>query len=200
MRRQIGDCWLRDWREEDAPALARYADNRKIWSSLRDAFPHPYRLEHAGEFIRRVSAAAPRTVFAIATESEAVGSIGLMPGQDVHRYTAELGYWLAEPYWGRGIVTAAVRAMVEYGFAGAGPAPDLRRALRRQRGLGAGAGKGGFHPGGPAAGQRLQGREDPGSAALRDRQHRQRRQVGDGLPADRGGRGQAEQPFRPPPG
>jgi ribosomal-protein-alanine N-acetyltransferase len=116
MRGQIGDCWLRDWREEDAPALARYADNRQIWSNLRDAFPHPYRPEHAGEFIRRVSAASPRTVFAIATDSEAIGSIGLMPGQDVHRYTAELGYWLALPYWGRGIVTAAVRAMVEYGF------------------------------------------------------------------------------------
>jgi ribosomal-protein-alanine N-acetyltransferase len=55
-------------------------------------------------------------VFAIATGTEAVGSIGLMLGQDVHRYTAELGYWLAEPYWGRGIVTLAVLAMVEYAF------------------------------------------------------------------------------------
>lgn len=116
MHRPIGEFWLRDWQEEDVPALACYANNRKIWSNLRDAFPHPYRPEHAGEFIGRVNAASPRTVFAIATESEAVGSIGLMPGQDVHRYTAELGYWLAEPYWGRGIVTGAVRAMVEYGF------------------------------------------------------------------------------------
>jgi RimJ/RimL family protein N-acetyltransferase len=178
MRRQIGDCWLRDWREEDAPALARYADNRKIWSSLRDAFPHPYRLEHAGEFIRRVSAAAPRTVFAIATESEAVGSIGLMPGQDVHRFTAELGYWLAEPYWGRGIVTAAVRAMVEYGFA--------ELALRRIYAE-------------PYAGNAASVRVLE-KAGLSIEAAGQRRQVGDGLPADRGGRGQAEQPFRPPPG
>jgi ribosomal-protein-alanine N-acetyltransferase len=116
MNRQLGEYFLRDWREEDAPSLARYADNRKIWRCLRDLFPHPYRLEHATEFIRRTSAAAPRTVFAIATQTEAIGSIGLSLGQDVHRYTAELGYWLAEPWWGRGIMTLAVRAMVEYAF------------------------------------------------------------------------------------
>jgi RimJ/RimL family protein N-acetyltransferase len=116
MQRQIGECILRDWREEDAPALARYADNRRIWLNLRDLFPHPYRLEHAREFIRRVGGLQPRTVFALATPREAIGSIGLSPGQDVHRYTAELGYWLAEPYWGRGIVTLAARAMGEYAF------------------------------------------------------------------------------------
>jgi ribosomal-protein-alanine N-acetyltransferase len=116
MNRQLGEYLLRDWREEDAPSVARYADNRKIWRCLRDLFPHPYRIEHAVEFIRRANAASPRTVFAIATRSEAIGSIGLSPGQDVHRYTAELGYWLAEPWWGRGITTLAVRAMVEYAF------------------------------------------------------------------------------------
>jgi ribosomal-protein-alanine N-acetyltransferase len=116
MNRQFGEYLLRDWREEDAPALVKYADNRKIWSCLRDLFPHPYRLEDARQFIRRTSAAAPRTVFAIASQTEAIGSIGLALGQDVHRYTAELGYWLAEPYWGRGIMTQAVRAMSEYAF------------------------------------------------------------------------------------
>ena len=116
MDRQLGECILRDWREEDAPAVARYADNRKVWLCLRDRFPHPYRLEHAQEFIRRARAAAPPTLFAITTPTEAIGSIGLSLGQDVHRYTAELGYWLAEPYWGRGIVTRAVQAMVEYAF------------------------------------------------------------------------------------
>ena len=116
MDRQLGEFVLRDWREQDAPSLARYADNRKIWHCLRDLFPHPYRLEHAREFIRRAGAAEPRTVFAIATQTEAIGSIGLSLGQDVHRYTAELGYWLAEPYWGRGIATRAVQAMVEYAF------------------------------------------------------------------------------------
>ena len=116
MKLSIGECWLRDWEELDAPALAVHADNRRIWSNLRDQFPHPYRLEHAREFIRRAAEASPRTIFAIATDSEAIGSIGLMPGRDVHRFTAELGYWLAEPYWGRGIVTMAVKALVQYAF------------------------------------------------------------------------------------
>jgi ribosomal-protein-alanine N-acetyltransferase len=116
MRRRIGEYWLRDWEEDDAPALAGYADNRRIWSNLRDQFPHPYRLEHARQFIRRAAESSPRTVFAIATEREAIGSIGLMLGKDVHRFTAELGYWLAEPYWGRGIATRAVQAMVRFAF------------------------------------------------------------------------------------
>jgi len=116
MQIRIGACWLREWRVQDAPALARYADNRRIWLALRDAFPHPYRLEHAREFIRRAGQADPQTLFAIATDGEAIGSIGLTPGRDVHRYTAELGYWLAEPYWGRGIVTRAVQALVGYAF------------------------------------------------------------------------------------
>jgi RimJ/RimL family protein N-acetyltransferase len=116
MDRQLGGYLLRGWREGDAPSLARYADNRSIWLNLRDLFPHPYRLEHAQEYIRRTRAAAPRTVFAIATPEEAIGSIGLAIGQDVHRYTAELGHWPAEPWWGRGIMTQAVRAMVEYAF------------------------------------------------------------------------------------
>jgi len=65
----------------------------------------------------QVTAADPRTVFAIASPTEAIGSIGLMLGADVHRFTAELGYWLAEPFWGQGIMTRAVQAMVEFAFA-----------------------------------------------------------------------------------
>jgi ribosomal-protein-alanine N-acetyltransferase len=116
MKCPLGEYLLRDWQEDDASALAKYADNPKIWCCLRDAFPHPYHLEHAREFIRRVNAAEPRGVFAIATETEAIGSIGLTLGHDVHRYTAELGYWLAEPFWGRGIMTRAVKAMAYFGF------------------------------------------------------------------------------------
>jgi ribosomal-protein-alanine N-acetyltransferase len=113
---EFGDTLLRDWQPEDAPALAGYADNVKIWANLRDAFPRPYTLKDARAFIARVNAARPQTVFAIATRSEAIGSIGLMPGRDVHRYTAELGYWLAEPFWGLGIMTRAVEALVDYAF------------------------------------------------------------------------------------
>ena len=114
MYREIGKYIIRNWQIEDAPSIAKYANNRKIWMNLRDAFPHPYRLQDAESFILRAIEADPKTVFAIATQSEAIGSIGLMPGKDVHRYAAEIGYWLAEPFWGKGIMTLAVKSLTAY--------------------------------------------------------------------------------------
>jgi ribosomal-protein-alanine N-acetyltransferase len=114
MHRIIGEYIIRDWRMEDAPSIAKYANNRKIWINLRDAFPYPYSLQDAESFISRIIETDSITVFAIATQSEAIGSIGLMVGKDVHRYTAEMGYWLAEPFWGKGIMTQAVKSMTSY--------------------------------------------------------------------------------------
>ena len=108
MYQKIDEYILRDWQIEDAKSISIYANNRKIWQNLRDGFPHPYSAKDAEAFIATVNKATPRTVFAIATESEAIGSIGLMLGRDVHRFTAELGYFLAEPFWGKGIMTKAV--------------------------------------------------------------------------------------------
>lgn len=105
---------MRDWQMADAPSIAKYANNRKIWMSLRDAFPHPYKIQDAEAFISRVLEATPTTVFAVATESEAIGSIGVVPGKDVHRHTAEMGYWLAEPFWGKSIMTEAVKCVTAY--------------------------------------------------------------------------------------
>ena len=82
--------------------------------NLRDSFPHPYGIQDAESFISSIIETGPATVFAIANQSEAIGSIGLMPGKHVHRYTVELGYWLAEPYWGKGIMTQAVQSLSEY--------------------------------------------------------------------------------------
>lgn len=114
MDRRIGEYIIRDWRLEDAPSVAKYADNRNIWINLRDAFPHPYSLQDAESFLTRVIESNPRTVFAIATKIESIGSIGLMVGKDVHRFTAEIGYWLAEPFWGKGIMTEAVKTLTAY--------------------------------------------------------------------------------------
>jgi RimJ/RimL family protein N-acetyltransferase len=111
---KIGTYILRDWQKADAPSIAKYANNRKIWLNLRDAFPHPYRLQDAEAFIDSVMNSAPMTVFALATPQEAIGSIGLMVGKDVHRYTAELGYWLGEPFWGKGIMPLAVVRLTAY--------------------------------------------------------------------------------------
>lgn len=101
---------------DDVPSLVKYADNRKIWQNLRDGFPHPYTVSDAENFITRVNSSDPRTAFAIATDSEAIGSIGMLPGVDVHRFTAEMGYWIAEPFWGKGIMTEAVRLFIEWAF------------------------------------------------------------------------------------
>ncbi len=91
--------------------VAKYANNRNIWLNLRDGFPHPYSIDDANKFIANALAKKPETSFAIASHKEAIGSIGLTIGKDVHRYTAELGYWLAEPFWGQGIMTEAVRLL-----------------------------------------------------------------------------------------
>lgn len=114
---EIGNYVIRNWRKEDAASIVKYASNRKIWINLRDAFPHPYTRTDAEAFLFRARQMQPESYFAIASGSEAIGSIGLTAGIDVHRFTAELGYWLAEPFWGNGIMTAAVRALSEYAFA-----------------------------------------------------------------------------------
>jgi ribosomal-protein-alanine N-acetyltransferase len=105
---------IRPWHEDDVESLARYANNRKIWLNVRDGFPHPYTEDNARAYIADVQQQQPMTVFAIATPTEAIGSIGIGLNQDVHRLTAELGYWLAEPYWGRGIVSEGVAAFCRY--------------------------------------------------------------------------------------
>jgi RimJ/RimL family protein N-acetyltransferase len=107
---------IRSWELGDAPSLAKYANNINIWRNLRNEFPNPYTLPEAKDFLAKITAQKPETVFAIATPEEAIGGIGLIIGSDIHRYTAELGYWLAEPFWNRGIMTEAVKLITGYAF------------------------------------------------------------------------------------
>ena len=116
MRLELAECTIRSWQLEDVPSLAKHANNRNVWLMLRDRMPHPYTLAHAVEHVRERLEEPDRPMFCIDVGGEAVGGIGLHPGNDVARFNAELGYWLAEPFWGRGIMTAAVRALVRYGF------------------------------------------------------------------------------------
>ncbi len=92
---------IRQWRNHDADALVKYANNRNVWINMRDAFPHPYTIADAAAFLEMVGLQTPTTFFAIATHEEAIGGIGVSLNQDVHRLTAEMGYWLAEPFWGK---------------------------------------------------------------------------------------------------
>jgi RimJ/RimL family protein N-acetyltransferase len=107
---------LRPWKDEDAQSLVRHANNEKIAMNLRDGFPHPYTLRDARSWIKMVQENRKDPVFAIDIESEACGGIGLHGGQDVYRFNAEIGYWLSEHHWGKGIVSEAVRIMVRHGF------------------------------------------------------------------------------------
>lgn len=113
-----GPCRLRLWRRSDKASLIKHANNHKIWQTVRDLFPHPYRDADAEVFLaRRIGGETKEKLFAIDIEGEAVGGIGLHPRVDVERYSAELGYWLGEAFWNRGIATAAVIALCRHAFA-----------------------------------------------------------------------------------
>ena len=107
---------IRSWQLGDAPSLARHANNRKIWLQVRDRFPYPYTLEAAEHWVTLAPAADPETQFAMEVDGEAAGGIGVFLQQDVERYSAEIGYWLGEAHWNRGITTAAVRRFTDYAF------------------------------------------------------------------------------------
>jgi RimJ/RimL family protein N-acetyltransferase len=111
---RLNTCTVRSWETNDIESLALHANNEKIWMNLRDAFPHPYTKQHAREFIRAIRQRSPETTFAIAVGEEAVGSIGFVLHPDVERVSAEIGYWLAEPFWGLGITTDALRAVTDH--------------------------------------------------------------------------------------
>ncbi len=109
-----GGLTIRSYRPDDAEALVRYANNRNVSRHLRDRFPHPYTPRAADGWLRHVAAQDPETSFAIATAEELIGGIGLELGDDVYRRSAEIGFWLGEPYWGRGIATAVVSAFTAW--------------------------------------------------------------------------------------
>ena len=109
---------LRRWQPDDAESLAENANNIKIYNNLRDALPHPYSLEDARRFIEAtLKKGLPTTNFAITVDKKAVGSIGIVVQEDVQRISAEMGYWLGENYWGRGIMSRVIKQMTDYVFA-----------------------------------------------------------------------------------
>ena len=112
---------IRSWSMGDVPALVKYADNRNVSQRMRDAFPYPYTTADANAFLGIVARQNPVTFFAVATSDEAIGGIGITRNADVHRLTAEMGYWLAEPYWGQGIMTETARAFSDFAFGAFGP-------------------------------------------------------------------------------
>jgi RimJ/RimL family protein N-acetyltransferase len=111
MNLDCGSSIVREWRDDDRDALLRFANNRRVWRNLKDRFPHPYGEAQAEAWLALGRAHPERTSWAIAVDGLAVGGIGLVPGEDIHARSAHIGYWLGEPYWGRGIMTDAVRTV-----------------------------------------------------------------------------------------
>jgi ribosomal-protein-alanine N-acetyltransferase len=97
-------------------SLVRYANNRRVWIHLRDRLPHPYTEADGIAWIEYATNTTPVTNLAIEYQGEAIGSIGLTLQDDIETGTAEVGYWLGEPFWGRGLATTALRAFCQWGF------------------------------------------------------------------------------------
>ncbi|MFZ4707645.1 MAG: GNAT family N-acetyltransferase [Bacteroidales bacterium] len=110
------DFTLRKWTTRDLESLVKHANNIKIARNMSNAFPYPYTVKFGHRYISKAITIKPTQIFAIAIDDEAVGSIGVYPQTDIHCRNAEMGYWLAEPNWGQGITTEAIRQMVVYSF------------------------------------------------------------------------------------
>ena len=110
------DFKLRKWAEADLDSLVKYANNSNVAKWLTNGFPHPYTQEDGKAFLSMISNDNPTKVFAIEVNDEAIGSIGIFPQSDIHEKNAEIGFWLAEKYWGHGIITRVIQEVVKYGF------------------------------------------------------------------------------------
>lgn len=111
-------CKIREWTLEDAGALAEALSNKKVQDNLRDGLPFPYTERDGQEYIAAMLAADKNDVFAFAVTADGntVGSVGVFRQANIHCRTAELGYYISESYWGKGIMTEAVRQVCEYVF------------------------------------------------------------------------------------
>ena len=112
-------CRIRKWKLSDAKDLAAALSNRKVQDNLRDGLPYPYTEQDGKEFISAMLSADENETFAFAitVNNMVIGSIGIFRQGNIHRQTAELGYYIAEEYWGKGIMTEAVKQICEYVFA-----------------------------------------------------------------------------------
>ena len=105
---------IRPWKPEDAVALSAVANNKNLWDKMRDRFPHPYTLSAAEDWIALCNKQMPPEHFCIEVEGKVCGGIGFIPGTDVEKRCAEVGYFVGEDFWGRGVATKAIALLVEH--------------------------------------------------------------------------------------
>ncbi|PBQ33321.1 GNAT family N-acetyltransferase [Sphingobacteriaceae bacterium] len=128
---------LRPWTMNDLQSLVKYANNHKIAENMTNQFPHPYKEENGKAFIEFATKDSPIHIFAIEVNGEAVGGVGIHPQSDIHIKNAELGYWLAEPFWGKGIVSKIIPQIVDFAF----KTYDITRVFARPYGRNRGSQK-----------------------------------------------------------
>ena len=114
MNLDCGKCVVRDWRRADKVALQSLADNRRVWINLSHRFPHPYTGADADSWLELLARQTVATNWVIEVDGAFAGGIGIEPGEGIFSKCARLGYWLGEPYWGRGIMSASVRGTADH--------------------------------------------------------------------------------------
>lgn len=107
---------LRPWHMNDLDSLIKYANNAAIAKNMTDLFANPYTHENGKKFLDMATNDNPLKRMAIDVNGEAIGGIGIHPQTDIRCKNAELGYWLAEPFWGKGIISKAIPQMTDHGF------------------------------------------------------------------------------------
>ena len=116
MELKSGNIVLRALRLSDAKRLSELANNENISRNLREGFPNPYTLADAEYFLAKFANQDLLIFFGIDYNGEYVGNISLVLFEDIYRMSAEIGYFIGEPYWNKGIVTTAVNLITDYGF------------------------------------------------------------------------------------
>lgn len=104
---------LRPLISEDAESMAHQLNNKKIWDNLRDGLPFPYTVEDAKTFIEFQNNEPMLTCYGIVVDGKVVGNIGFTRNHDVERFSAEVGYYIGEDHWGKGIMSAALATAVD---------------------------------------------------------------------------------------
>lgn len=105
---------IRSWKKEDKAPLLKLVNNKKIWDNVRDRLPFPYTGKDADEWLQLNVGVIPVLNFVIEVDGKFAGSIGMVPKEDVHRCNMEIGYWLGEPCWNKGVATKAIGLLVEH--------------------------------------------------------------------------------------
>ncbi len=111
---------LRTFEEADAAARANLLNNKKIWDNCRDGLPYPYSYDDGLAFIRKINSKDEVQELCIDIDGNPAGNIGIVPGTDVERFNAEIGYYLGEPYWNKGLMTKVLAAAIRYYFSNTG--------------------------------------------------------------------------------